>query len=139
MSANTVSDELEKLDKTCDELLELSRAHQRAVASGDLDLLNRLLEQRGRLISCLDLKRAGLAAGSLRIGAQAGPSATRQSLVLAKLRELLRMDEESKRELQIRVDEVKTQLAGMSRGRQALHQYSCIKVRSEPVYVDSRQ
>jgi len=139
MSADIVSDDLEKLSETCDELLELSRAHQLAVASGELDLLNTILDQRDRLISGLDLKRAGLMAGSLRIGAQAGSFATKQSLVLAKLREVLRMDEESKSDLQGHVDDVKTQLAAMSRGRQALSQYSCIKPSAEPVYVDRRQ
>ena len=117
MSANTVDDELDKLERSCDELLELSRAHQGAVDSGDLDLLNKLLQQRGDLLSDVNLRALGQRAGALRPGAQTGALATRQSLILAKLRDLLRIDEDNRRVLQVRLDEVREQLATMSRGR----------------------
>lgn len=130
MGADRTDDEMDELGRTCDALVELSRAHSVALASGDLDLVNRLLDERGRLLSGLNLKN---------LGAGAGPLSAMQSQLLSQLREVLRIDDENKRVLQTRLKEIRDRIDTMGIGRQVMRRYACIAAKTEPTYIDQRQ
>ncbi|MDA8189257.1 MAG: flagellar protein FliT [Dehalococcoidales bacterium] len=137
MKTEATSEELDRVMRTCDELLQLSLAQCDAIAADDVDLLNRLIEQREGLISSLDLKAVDFNWSGFQAGANAGLTAKR-SLVLEKLRELLRIDTENREALETRAAEVRAQLATVTRGRHALHQYAYINPQAEPIYLDKR-
>lgn len=133
---------LEELDRaicTCDELLRVSRAQETALAEDGIDRFNDLIERRSQLISSLDLKRIGFSVRTVRDVADAHEISVRRSLILEKMRDLLRIDEANRKVLEARMAQAKTELATMARGRRALREYTYLNPHTESLYVDRRR
>jgi hypothetical protein len=133
--AETREDKLEAAILTCDELLRLTLAQLDAIAEDDLDNLNELLEERDHLISTLDLTAMDL--GSDDQGGSSGTS--KQWELLDKLRELLRLDEESREALQAQLTDVKARIGKVGQGRQLLDRYKSLKMPKEAMYIDRQR
>ncbi len=130
VGADTAKDQMDDMGGTCDALVELSRSLGAALTIGDLDLVNRLLNERGRVLSRLD---------SNDLSSGTGPRSTMKSQLLSRIREVLRIDEETELVLKARLRETRDRIDTMGIGRQVVRQYSCVATKSEPTYIDRRQ
>lgn len=133
---------LEELDRaicTCDELLRVSRAQEIALADDSMDRFNDLIERRSQLISSLDLKAIGFNVRTVGGVANAHDISAKRSLILEKMRDLLRIDEANRKVLEARMAQAKTELATMARGRRALREYTYLNPHTESLYVDRRR
>ncbi len=131
---------LDKVDRaidTCNELLRLTLAQHKAIADENLEQLAEIIERREDVISSLHLLGADLFADNAEAGVEL--LTIRQSAVRDKLDEVLRVDEECRKELQVKLADTKAQLTAVSRGRQALSEYAYLKPETEAIFVDERR
>lgn len=122
---------------TYNELLRLTLAQHKAIADENLEQLAEIIERREDVISSLHLLGADIYADDAEASAEL--LTIRRSAVRDKLNEVLRVDEECRKELQVKLADTKAQLTAVNRGRQALSEYAYLKPETEAIFVDERR
>lgn len=134
MNGEATDEALDRMIRTCEELLRIARDQRAAIAEDNADRLGELLDEREKLIWSLDVEVGNFEDATGTPAVVVG----KRGLFLAKLRDLLRADDENRRALEWRLMEIKFQMASVGRGRGALAGYAGVR-QAEAVFVDRRR
>ncbi len=127
---------LDKALEICDKLLQVAIDQRTAIMEENVGRLMEMVDERDRLVSSLDFQTTIIAQDG---GVGTGRVDGKRSMIVQKIRELISIDEENKKVLQARLEEMKAQFSAIARGRQALHKYTYLKPQLQPIYVDKRR